>query len=341
MKQDLSSSSKDVAPNLVTTLPASPVRSKKSALAKERAKVQALKADRAEIKEAKAEKKRAKEAKRLAKEEKRLAKARQAKPVKQAEPPPAPFSLRARIAEQVRAASEAVLLVNSADAVHQTRIALKRLRVLSYIADEAIPQGGAGLEFAAQAAMHRLAHARDLAAVEHAARAVAKESKGPAQAFLVRAANEFALARRGAEITALSDASEALLRLTPIIEAVPEADTAVAQRAARVLVRRAKRAFTRAKGSKEVLKRHTWRKREKDRRYASMMLGDNWPGKARRKRAANVTEALGRERDAGLLLARLGANARTPSVVLRQVKRYRRDLGKKADKLGARLHRKR
>lgn len=339
MKQDLSSSSKDVAPNLVTTLPASPARSKKSALAKERAKVQALKADRAELKEAKAEKKRAKEAKKLAKEEKRLAKAR--KPSKQAEPPVAPFSLRARIAEQVRAANEAVLLVNSADAVHQTRIALKRLRVLSHIADEAIPQGGAGLEFAAQAAMHRLAHARDLAAVEHAARAVAKETKGPAQAFLVRAANEFALARRGAEITALSDASEALLRLTPIIEAVPEADTAVAQRAARVLVRRAKRAFQRAKGSKEVLKRHTWRKREKDRRYASMMLGDNWPGKARRKRAANVTEALGRERDAGLLLARLSANARTPSVVLRQVKRHRRALRKQADKLGARLHRKR
>ena len=164
-------------------------------------------------------------------------------------------------------------------------------------------------------------------------------SSGSCYAF--RNPPRFARVLRHAGFTALSDASEALLRLTPIIEAVPEADTAVAQRAARVLVRRAKRAFQRAKGSKEVLKRHTWRKREKDRRYASMMLGDNWPGKARRKRAANVTEALGRERDAGLLLARLSANARTPSVVLRQVKRHRRALRKQADKLGARLHRKR
>ena len=291
--------------------------------------MRALKADTAAIKEAKTEKK-------LAKAERKLAKAQT--PPKQQRPPAAPFSLKASIAEQMRAADEAVQLVNAGEAVHQTRIALKRLRVLARIADEAQPEGGAGLEFAAQAAMHRLAPARDLHAVENAARAVAKKLRGPAAAFLVRAANEFALSRRAVEAMALSEATEALLRLTPIAGSVHDAGTDAALQASRKLERRARRAFAKARGSRAVLKRHTWRKREKDRRYAALILGENWPGKRRRKLASAVTEALGRERDAGLLLARLGANARTPGVVLRQVKRYRRALGKKADKVGARLH---
>jgi hypothetical protein len=304
-------------------LPPSPVRLKKSDLANERAKIRALKADAAARKAAKAEKKREKAERKIA--------------VEAAKAPPS-FSLKAAIAEQVRAAHEAAHLVNAGDAVHQTRIALKRLRVLAAIADEALPEGGASLEFAAQAAMHRLAPARDLHAVENAARAVATTMKGPGAAFLVRAANEFALSRRAVETAALADTREALLRLNPIVDAAPEAGAEAALRAAKAFERRARKAFAKADGSRAVLKRHTWRKREKDSRYAALILGETWPGKRRRKLASAVTEALGRERDAGLLIARLGANARTPGVVLKQVKRYRRTLGKKADRIGAKLH---
>ena len=274
------------------------------------------------------------------KPEKKKAKARkEAKSEnKQAKAPRPVFSVRAALALQMQAARDALALTDPGQAVHQTRIALKRLRVLARIAEHVQPQGGAALEYAAQTAMKRLASARDLAAIEHAARAVSEKASAPDRAFLTRAANDFARTRPTIEAFALSEAGDAVIRLAPIIDAVPETRGPDSERAARNFMKRARAAFKQARGSRAVLLRHAWRKREKDRRYAELMMGDSWPAKSNGDLESKLTEALGRERDAGLLLARLSANAHTPKGVVKQVKAFRRARARRADKLGARLH---
>jgi hypothetical protein len=264
---------------------------------------------------------------------KREAQAKAPKPA-----PLPPFSLKAAINTQMAAATAALALPDGAAAVHETRIALKRLRVLARIADFAAQDGGAALELAAQAAMKRLAHARDLAALEHAARAIAEETKGDARQFLVRSASVFAWMRRLAEATALNEGAIAVVRLAPIAEAVPEITEDGARRAAKSLALRARRAFKTGAGSRAVSLRHDWRKREKDRRYGAALLASAWLGPHRRKTAGKLTEALGRERDCGLLIERLRADDRTPAKALKCAKRHRRALARTADRLGAKLH---
>ncbi len=333
MTQDLSSSSKDASINPDQPSPPSPARSKSSSLV-EGAPVVALKGKGDLIKQTKPEKKKAKLD---AKEAKPAEKAEKSKKAK-AEPPP-PFSLRAAIAAQMKAAEDALALPNAAAAVHETRIALKRLRMLARIADYVTPQGGAALEVAAQTMMRHLGHARDLAALEHAAQAVADEARGASFTYLNRVAGDFARQRRVAEVSALNEAAIALVRLRPIAEAVPDATPSQVRRAARRLNERARTAFGRAEGRSRIWVRHDWRKREKDRRNATLIIGRNWPGKVRAGTARRLTEALGRERDALLLLDRLKSSPRTSKRVLRLIKKYRRDRARRADKLGARLHR--
>jgi hypothetical protein len=251
---------------------------------------------------------------------------------------PAPFSLQAAIAMQMKAAEDALTSPDAGVAIHEARIALKRLRVLARVADYARPQAGAALELAAQAAMKRLAPARDLAALEHAAAAVAGDARGEALAFLTRAAGEFSRSRRAAESAALRDAEIALVRMGPIVSIVPEISRPAARRAAVDIADRAHGAFMAAHGKRKILLRHAWRKREKDRRNAEMLMGEAWKGKRRHKIGGALTDALGRERDAMLLLDRLAGSPRTPKGVLRLIKSHRRVLAKRADDLGAKLH---
>jgi CHAD domain-containing protein len=271
----------------------------------------------------------------------RLVKAKRRKAEAEARPPepaPAPFSLQAAIAVQMKAAEDALSAPDAGDAIHESRIALKRLRVLARVADYARPQAGAALELTAQAAMKRLAPARDLAALEHAAAAVAQDADGEALAFLTRAAGEFSRSRRAAESAALREAEIALLRIGPIVAIIPEITRAAARRASADIAARARSTFKAAHGKRKILLRHAWRKREKDRRNAEMLLGAAWKGARRRKIGRDLTDALGRERDAMLLLDRLSASPRTPKAVLRLIKRHRRLLAQRADYLGAKLH---
>jgi hypothetical protein len=332
--QDISSSSKDASLKAETLSPPSPERSRSSALASsETAPAVALKGKADLIKQTKP-KKRAAEAK-AEKPAKEKAKKDQAPA-----PAPEPFSLKIAIAAQMRAAQDALALPNAVAAVHETRIALKRLRVLARIADFAQPQGGAALEWGAQVAMKQLSAARDLAALENASIAVGSGGKADTLLFFARAASGFARQRRVAEAAALNDAAIALLRLAPIADAVPEIGPAQARRAAKALEKRAAHAAAAARGKRKVLLRHAWRKREKDRRNAALLMGRNWPMKARGGTARRLTEALGRERDALLLQERLAGSPRTPKAALRLIKRFRRERARRADRLGARLHRK-
>jgi hypothetical protein len=94
-------------------------------------------------------------------------------------------------------------------------------------------------------------------------------------------------------------------------------------------------------------RRHEWRKREKDRLYAVTLLNGAWPRdrKRRKKRGEELGDALGRERDALLLIERLNVephaagSEKASRHALAALKRQCHTLGRRADRIGARLHR--
>ncbi|HRE45792.1 MAG TPA: hypothetical protein PKY87_17725, partial [Terricaulis sp.] len=98
-------------------------------------------------------------------------------------------------------------------------------------------------------------------------------------------------------------------------------------------------------GHKHQAARHRWRRREKERLYAAEALGADWPGPRRRKLAARLCDALGKERDALILLEHListplPANAEPmPKCALKALKARAKHWRKRADKLGAKLAR--
>ncbi|KAF0170748.1 MAG: hypothetical protein FD160_3796, partial [Caulobacteraceae bacterium] len=104
-----------------------------------------------------------------------------------------------------------------------------------------------------------------------------------------------------------------------------------------------RRAWRRAARSRDTDARHRWRRREKDRLYAATMLAADWPRKGRRRLNDALGDTLGRERDARLLLARLKSEPAPHSAAAksarRALRRAIRKLARKADDLGARLHR--
>jgi hypothetical protein len=94
-----------------------------------------------------------------------------------------------------------------------------------------------------------------------------------------------------------------------------------------------------------MARRHEWRKREKDRYHAALLLARAWPGKRRRGLVGKLSEALGEERDAQLLIERLGAPAASADAAdkgrrraLAVLARRRTKLAQRANDLGARLH---
>ena len=110
-------------------------------------------------------------------------------------------------------------------------------------------------------------------------------------------------------------------------------------------MRRAERAREAGLDHKHQAARHRWRRREKERLYAAEALGADWPGPRRRNLAARLCDALGKERDALILLERListplPANAEpTPKRALKALKARAKHWRKRSDKLGAKLAR--
>lgn len=257
--------------------------------------------------------------------------------------PEATFDLRAALAQEVRAAiSEFDRCAHDDAALHRCRVRLKRARALARIGAVCAPGLAAVFNDSARAAMHLLAETRDLISLEEAARAAARKTKRRKDAAALAAIADNIREFRDRQPDFDDAAMRAALRdLLALAQVWPEASDRQVRRGAKRLVLRAERAFRHAL---DASARHLWRRREKDRLHAALLLDDAWPGRRRGRTARKLGDVLGAERDAALLLDRitedfsLAGDAGAAVRALRVLKGRRRRLAERADALGAKLH---
>lgn len=254
------------------------------------------------------------------------------------------FDLRAALCDELRAAIEE-LDANplKAKSVHHCRVRVKRARALARIGRTCAPGLSSVFVDSARTLMRNLALARDPAALSEAAHIAARKSgKQTTIAFeaVAHAIEETAASQPSLNLEAARASLKDLLALAQVW---PEASHRQIRRGAKRLDRRARRARRRGVGSVDPVRRHEWRMREKDRFFAAEILGDDWPGKRKRKTAEKIGNALGGERDALLLMERLVAEpelAGEEKAVRRALKalnRRRARLARRADRLAERM----
>lgn len=220
--------------------------------------------------------------------------------------PGQPFDLRAALAEEVRAAQEEVAAAaEDIDAVHRARVRLKRARAVARVGADAAPGLQSLFDQSARSVMRCLAQARAYAALAAAARDASKRAPKKAAAGLVNAAHGLDSALRTAPAPDYQGINNALRDLLALAQVWPETSARQIVRGCRELARQAKRARRRALGDAGPSARHIWRKCESDRRHAIMVLGEAWPRRRGLRKSTRVVAALGRERDAALLIARI------------------------------------
>ena len=259
--------------------------------------------------------------------------------------PRALFDFRAALSEEVRAAiSEFDSSDGRPKAVHRCRVRLKRARALARVGRNGAPGLSAVFEDSAQAVMACLSHERDLTALSEAALDLSKRSRKRAAAALESIAGVIDAERALVKKIDPETVRTALKDLLALAQVWPEPSERQISRGAKHVIRRARKSFKRGVGAPDPVLRHDWRKREKARFYASLLLEHSFPAKRRRKRGERLGHVLGQERDALLLLDRLDANPAmtgSPSGADAARKALHRELAKRArraDKLGARLH---
>jgi CHAD domain-containing protein len=256
------------------------------------------------------------------------------------------FELAPAIGAHLAAAAAALDLQDEVRAVHRARVGLKRARALARIAHPAAPNEARAFNASARAAMARLSPQRDLAAMEAAARTLAREVDPIAGRALLDVASaleaeharlpapDFAAAR--AEIASLAAALAHWPKITP----------KAADKGARRLIRRARTAYDRARTDGDIEVRHAWRKREKERAALAQFAAPLWPSEVRKRVRIGkaLGETLGAERDAQLLIARLRAdpglagNLKAAQAARRALAARARELCRAADALGLDLH---
>lgn len=249
------------------------------------------------------------------------------------------FDLRAALIAELRAcAADLEVAPGDARALHHCRVALKRARALARVGAIAAPGLAAVFDESARVSMRALAPARAQHALAEAARAAAKEARGKKTAAALTAAAE-ALDAESAVAPEPHFASVAacVRDLLALAQVWPDSSARQIKRGARRVIRRARRARRRGCCAQQRGKRHAWRKREKDRLYAATLLGEAWPGRKRRHSSGALTELLGQERDAELLLERLCASPTNSKRAIKALRRRRDALRAKADAMGARL----
>lgn len=255
------------------------------------------------------------------------------------------FDLRAALSEELRAALDELEAVAAGvtQAAHRCRVRVKRARALARVGRSCAPGLSAVFVDSARGLMRNLALTRDPVALSDAARAAkTKAGRRTSSAFdaVAQAIDMKAATHAGANIEAARAGLKDLLALAQVW---PEASHRQIRRGARRLDRRAKRARRRGAGSVDPSARHEWRKREKDRLFATELLGEAWPGRRQRKTAREIGEALGGERDALLLMERLVAEPDLASEdkklrrALRTLNARRAKLARRADKCAARM----
>lgn len=259
---------------------------------------------------------------------------------------PAPaFDLRASLSQELHAALEALETSEGRPKrVHRCRVHIKRARALARVGKTCAPGLSKVFNDSARAVMRQLAGARDLAALAEAARVAAKRSSKREAAALTFAAESLDAERAFMPALDMEAAKAGLKDLIALAHVWPEASARQIKRGAERIARRARKARRRGRGADEPVRRHEWRKREKDRFYAAELLNGSWPSRRRRKLGEQLGDVLGRERDALLLIARiedepaLAGGAKPARRALRALNLRRRRFADRADGLGADLH---
>ncbi len=261
--------------------------------------------------------------------------------------PAAAFDLRAALTEEIRAAlGELEQQPVKAKAIHRCRVHIKRARALARVGRACAP--GLSLVFneSARTIMRGLAGGRDLAVLAQRARDIAAKARGKDAAVLLKVADALDAAQFSQAPVDLDQVRADLRDLFALAQVWPEASGRQIQKGAKRIVRRARRARRRGFRAQAPAPRHEWRKREKDRLYAALLIEREWPEgqKRRRKQSARLAEVLGMERDTLLLLDRLAhddelaGNARTTARAIRAIEAARSRLSRRADRLGLRVH---
>lgn len=259
-------------------------------------------------------------------------------------PEPA-FDLRAALTKELRAALEELgAASHDPRAVHRCRVRLKRARALARVGHAGAPGLSEVFNDSARAVMHALARARDGAALSEAARDLAKKSKPKTADALLTIAESIDTRGAGADKLDFEAIQAGLKDLLALAMVWPEASARQIRRGARRVAKRARRAQRRGRTSEQVSRRHDWRKREKDRLYAALLLDDNWPGRRKLKLGERLGDVLGKERDALLLLdllehsPHLAGSPKSAARAYNAVMRRTRRLAKRADDVGAALY---
>lgn len=261
--------------------------------------------------------------------------------------PGATFDLRAALSDEIRAAIEALdASPVRPKTVHRCRVHLKRARSLARVGHACAPGLASVFNESARTIMRVLAQAQELSALADAARALAKKTGKKSRAALHAVADHFDAARLSLPALNLESVRAGLKDLLALAQVWPEASARQIYKGAERIARRARRARRRGRASHAALRRHEWRKREKDRLYAVTLLERAWPEerKRRRKLGEALGDLLGRERDALILIERIEAEPalagpnEASQRALAALAGRRAKLARKADGLGERLH---
>jgi hypothetical protein len=258
--------------------------------------------------------------------------------------PKAAFDLRAALTEEVRAAElELDAAASDPSALHRCRVRLKRAKALARVGRACAPGLSAVFNDSARVIMRTLAQPRTLTAMADAARMCASTAKRRLKAALTTTAENLDAERQSLPELDVETTRARLKDLLALAQVWPEASSRQIRKGARRIERRARCARARGRCADDPARRHEWRKREKDRHFAALLLGNAWPGRRRRKLTARLGDVLGEERDTLLLSQRLAADtavAGDPEQARRALKalaRRRARLARRADALGAKL----
>lgn len=255
------------------------------------------------------------------------------------------FDLRGAMAAELRAAiDEFEASHGEPKGVHRCRVRVKRARALARVGRACAPGLSSVFNDSARGVMRQLAIARDLAALAETARALAEARNKKQAAALLQVADGLDEERLAMPAINMEAVRAGLKDLLALAQVWPEASARQIRRGARRVARRARLACRRGHGAEEPARRHEWRKREKDRFYASLLLDDAWPLLRRRKLGEKLGAVLGEERDALLLLERITATpslageGKAPERAVKVLMRQRAKLGSRADAMGHKLH---
>ncbi|MBC7767786.1 MAG: CHAD domain-containing protein [Phycisphaerales bacterium] len=259
--------------------------------------------------------------------------------------PKAAFELRTALSDELRAAiAELNAYGQDPSALHRCRVRVKRARALARVGKACAPGLSSVFNDTARGVMRTMGHARDLSALAEAARKMRKRARGKTAAAVKALAEGLEAERAAAPRLNVEGARTGLKDLLALAQVWPEASPRQIRRGGDRIARRARRAYQHAHFATDAPRRHEWRKREKDRLFAALLLEGAWRAPRRRKAGAKLGDILGRERDMLLLLERVetapalageGKAARRAAKLLREVSSK---LKRRADATGARLH---